>query len=56
MAKATPPGLDDAGLVAALDGPQAEDTALVEKITGEFGWRSGGVEERAECRYHFTLL
>jgi len=47
---------DDAGLVAALDGPQAEDTALVEKITGEFGWRSGGVEERAECRYHFTLL
>ncbi|PKP64891.1 MAG: hypothetical protein CVT86_03470 [Alphaproteobacteria bacterium HGW-Alphaproteobacteria-8] len=32
-------GLDDAGLVAALDGLRAEHTALVERMAGEFGWR-----------------
>jgi len=31
--------LDDAGLVAALDGLRAEHTALVEKMAGEFGWK-----------------
>jgi len=31
--------LDDAGLVAALDGLRAEHTALVEKTAGAFGWR-----------------
>ncbi len=32
-------GLDDAGLVAALDGLRAEHTALVERMAGEFGWK-----------------